>query len=66
MTFILFKVLKFVGGIIVAVAVIVAVMPNDNDARSLGVTGAKVGGTATDIVITDMIPAFFGEIGSKA
>lgn len=61
--FLAWKAAKVLGVTILCVSGLVAMM-DDGDARSLTVTGAEVGGEATDIVITDAIPAFFAQISS--
>ena len=54
---------KPIGYTVVAVALVSLVMTQPK-AEDAAVSAAQVGGWSFDVVVTEMIPAFFAEIGN--
>lgn len=62
-----FALVRTIGKFLLVTVVVIMgfnAMIGESDTRSLGVTTAINGGQSTDILFTDMIPSFFGEISS--
>lgn len=59
-----YKGLSLICTLIVLMMIATAILHKDQ-ARSLGVTTAVVGGDASNIVLTDMIPTFFHHLAGN-